>query len=187
MIALFERILVRAIEAICIALLLALTGAVIYSTTMRYLGWSPSWYDELASVMLAWLTYFGATYAVFMRHHMSFAGLVAALPRGPAVALALFSEILVLGYFALVAWYGNAVLAVAKWDSLLSLPWMTLDIVQSVIPISAVLMIVGTLLTMPRTLRDAASGIDHEHAEIEQAIAEAEKDAQALHLKEAGK
>ena len=87
MIALFERLLLRAIEAVCIALLLALTGAVIYSTTMRYLGASPSWYDELASVMLAWLTYFGATYAVFMRHHMSFSGLVTAMPRGLAVAM----------------------------------------------------------------------------------------------------
>jgi len=187
MIALFERLLVRAIETVCIVLLLALTVSVIYATTMRYLGASPSWYDEMASVMLAWLTYFGATYAVFMRHHMSFAGLVAALPRTLAVALAAFSEVLVITYFAVVAWYGNAILAVAKWDSLLSLPWMTLDIVQSVIPVTSVLMIIGTVMTMPRALRDAAAGVDHEHAEIEQAIAEAEKEAQALTAKEPSK
>ncbi len=184
MIALFERLLLRAIEAVCIALLLALTGAVIYSTTMRYLGASPSWYDELASVMLAWLTYFGATYAVFMRHHMSFSGLVTAMPRGLAVALTAFSELLVIAFFAIVAWYGYAVLAVAKWDSLLSLPWMTLDIVQSVIPITSGLMIIGTLLTLPRTLRDAAAGVDREHAEIEHVIAEAEEEAQAMHARE---
>lgn len=187
MIASFERVLLRGIETVCLALLLMLTAAVIYSTTARYFGASPSWYDEIASVLLAWLTYFGASYAVFMRQHMSFGGLVAMLPRKAAIGLTLFSELLVISYFAVVAYYGNAVLAVAKWDSLLSLRWMTLDIVQSIIPISAGLMIVGTVLTLPRALRDAAAGIDHEHAEIEQAIADAERENTAALRKENAK
>ena len=174
MLPFIEKALLRVVETIGLALLLALTFAVIYAATMRYFGASPSWYDELASVLLAWLTYFGATYAVFMRQHMGFGGLVTALPRGPAVALTLLSECLVLIFFGLVAWFGYHVLAVAAYDSLLSLPWLTLDIVQSVIPVTAILMIIGTLLTMPRALRDAAAGIDAEHAEIAHAIAEAE-------------
>lgn len=176
MLPFIEKALLRVVETIGLALLLALTFAVIYATTMRYFGASPSWYDELASVLLAWLTYFGATYAVFMRQHMGFGGLVTALPRGPAVALTLLSECLVLIFFGLVAWFGYHVLAVAAYDSLLSLPWLTLDIVQAVIPLTAVLMIIGTLLTLPRALRDAAAGIDAEHAEIAHAIAEAEAD-----------
>ena len=174
MFSLLEKALLRLVETIGLALLLALTFAVVYSTTMRYLGASPSWYDELASVLLAWLTYFGATYAVFMRQHMGFGGLVSALPARFAVPLALVSECLVLAFFGVVAWFGYHVLAVAAYDSLLSLPWLTLDIVQSVIPLTAVLMIIGTLLTMPRTLRDAATGVDPEHAEIAHAIAAAE-------------
>lgn len=181
MVAMFERLVLWIIETICLALLVALALSVVYATTMRYLGASLSWYDEVASVLLAWLTYFGATYALFLRQHMGFGGLVTALPKRAAVALSLVSEILVLGFFAVVAWYGHKVLAVAKWDSLLSIRWMTLDIVQSVIPITAVLMIVGTLLTMPRALRNAAAGIDADHAEIEHAIAEAEREkTQAL-------
>ena len=180
MIALIERILLRCIETICLALLLMLTAAVIYSTTMRYFGASPSWYDEIASVLLAWLTYFGAVYALFLRQHMSFGGFVAALPPSVAVGLSLVTELLIVGFFAVVAWYGNAVLAVAKWDSLLSLRWLTLDIVQSVIPISAVLMIIGTLLSLPRTLRYAAQGVDREHADIEQAIVDAEQENAAV-------
>ncbi|WP_323771775.1 TRAP transporter small permease [Antarctobacter sp.] len=183
MIALTEKLLLRLIETICLALLVVLAVSVVYSTTMRYLGASPSWYDEIASVLLAWLTYFGASYAVFTRSHMGFAGLVSALPRRFAVALSVFTELLVIGYFVLVAWYGNAVLRVAAYDSLLSLRWMTLDIVQSIIPISAVLMTLGTLLTMPRAIRDAADGVDREHAEIEHAIAEAEKEAEAFDRK----
>ncbi|GHA62812.1 hypothetical protein GCM10008927_30260 [Amylibacter ulvae] len=176
MIAKIEKGLLWFIETICLALLIALALSVVYATTMRYLGASPSWYDEIASVLLAWLTYFGATYALFLRQHMSFGGIVTALPKRAAVALAIFSEFLVIAFLAVVAWYGNAVLAVAKWDSLLSIRWMSLDIVQSVIPITAVLMIIGTFLTMPRALRNAAAGIDVDHAEIEQAIADAERD-----------
>jgi len=180
MISLFEKLLVRLLETICLLLLFTLTASVIYSTTMRYLGASPSWYDEVASVLLAWLSYFGATYAVFLRQHMGFAGLVSALPRNLAVVLALFAEGLVLAYFAVVGWYGNAILEVAAYDAMLSLPSISLDMVQSVIPITAVLMIIGTLLTMPRALRDAAEGVDREHAEIDQAIAEAEAGAAVM-------
>jgi TRAP-type transport system small permease protein len=176
MLAFIEKTLLRVVETIGLAILLSLTFAVIYSTTMRYFGASPSWYDELASVLLAWLTYFGATYAVFMRAHMGFGGLVTALPRPIAVALTLLSECLVLVFFGVIAWFGYQVLAVAAYDSLLSIRWLTLDIVQSVIPVTAVLMIVGTLLTMPRALRNAAAGIDTDHAEIAHAIAEAEAD-----------
>ncbi len=184
MIAFIEKALLRAIEGICIVLLVMLTVSVVYSTTMRYLGMSPSWYDEIASVLLAWLTYFGASYAVFLRQHMGFAGLVIALPRTLAVIVALFGELLVIAFFAIVGWYGYLVLPVAAYDALLSLPWLSLDIVQSIIPISSVLMIVGTLFTMPRALHRAAQGVDREHAEIDQAIAEAEAGNEAFSSRE---
>ncbi|TMV69772.1 hypothetical protein FGG78_30580, partial [Thioclava sp. BHET1] len=58
-------------------------------------------------------------------------------------------------------------------------PWLRLDIVQSVVPITSVLMILGTLLTLPQVLRDAAAGVDREHAEIDHAIADAEAEAAA--------
>jgi len=180
MINFLEKTLLRLVETISLALLLTLACAVVYSTTMRYLGASPSWYDEIASVLLAWLTYFGATYAMFLRQHMGFAGLVTALPTIPAVALAMFSEFLVIAYFAITGWFGFAVLRVAAYDALLSLPWLSLDIVQSIIPVTSALMIIATLLTMPRALREAAAGVDREHAEIEHAIAEAEAEAETL-------
>jgi TRAP-type C4-dicarboxylate transport system permease small subunit len=111
---------------------------------------------------------------------MSFAGVVIALPRNLAIGFTLLAEMLVLAYFAAVAWFGNAVLAAAKWDSLLSLPWISLDIIQSVIPVTAVLMMVGTLITMPRAIRDAAAGVNPDQLEIKHAIAEAEKDVAAI-------
>ena len=184
MIAFFEKALRRFVETISLALLVILALSVLYSTTMRYLGASPSWYDEIASVLLAWLTYFGATYAMLMRQHMGFAGLVTALPGKLAIALALFSELLVIAYFAITGWFGYLVLEVAAYDALLSLPWISLDYIQAVIPITAVLMILSSLLTMPQAIRDAAEGVDPEHTEIEEAIAEAEVEAQSYSFKE---
>jgi TRAP-type C4-dicarboxylate transport system permease small subunit len=46
------------LELIAAFLMVALTAIVIYSVLWRYVGGaSPRWYDEVASIMLVWLTY----------------------------------------------------------------------------------------------------------------------------------
>lgn len=167
------------VEIACLALLVALTGVVVYATTMRYLGASPSWYDEVAQVLLAWLSYFAAVYAMFRRQHMGFAGLVLAMPVPLRLVLVLLAEAAVLTFFGIAVWYGAAILEFAAYDTLISLPGVSLAVVQSVIPITGALMILASLTTLPDVLRDALSGIDKEHAEIEQAIADAEAEARA--------
>ena len=182
-----RRAVGRAVEAMCLLLLVALTCAVVYATTMRYLGASPSWYDEIAQVLLAWLTYFAAVYAMFQRQHMGFAGFVLSMPRPLRLVLLLLSEALILAFFGTAAWFGWAVLPIAAFDTLLSLPWVSMAVVQSVIPIASVLMILASLLTLPEVIRDAMSGVDREHAEIDQAIAEAEAEARAAGRGEAAR
>ena len=49
----FERLL----EAIMIVLMIALAAEVTIGVIYRTLGISLAWYDEIASVLLAWLTY----------------------------------------------------------------------------------------------------------------------------------
>ena len=55
----FERLL----ETIVVVLIVALTVLVICGFCFRYLGYALSWYDELASVGLVWLTYYGSALA----------------------------------------------------------------------------------------------------------------------------
>lgn len=174
-----RRALCLVVESFCLFLLIVLTCVVVYSTTMRYLGASPSWYDEIAQVLLAWLTYFAAVYAMFNRQHMGFAGLVLSMPRPLRLTLLLLSEALIVVFFGVAAWYGAQLLPFAAFDTLVSLPSVSMAVVQSVIPISAVLMILAALLTLPDVIRDAMSGVDREHAEIDNAIAAAEADARA--------
>lgn len=164
----------RVIEAICIALLITLASIVIYASTMRWLGASPSWYDEIAQVLLAWLTYFAAVYAALMREHMRFTGIVLAMPKLPRIVVFLLGEALVIAFFAVVGWYGWRLLEFLTFDSLLSLRWVPLSVVQAVIPATSAMIILATLINLPRGVSDMLGRVDLEHVAIAQAIAEAE-------------
>lgn len=177
------RAVARLVETMCLLLLVALTGAVVYATIFRYLGASPVWYDEMAQVLLAWLTYFAAVHAMFNRQHMGFAGLVLAMPRPARLVFVLAAEAAILVFFGVAVYYGATILPIAAYDSLLSLPWVSMAVIQSVIPITGVLMIFASLATLPRMLRDAMAGIDRDHAEIAEAIAAAEADIRASERK----
>jgi len=46
-------------------------------------------------------------------------------------------------------------LVVLEGDTLISLPWISTQVTQSVIPIGAVLFIIAELLNMPQIIREA--------------------------------
>jgi TRAP-type transport system small permease protein len=49
----------------------------------------------------------------------------------------------VIAFFALLAWVGVSIMPALVGDSLVSLPWLPMNVVQSVIPISSLLIILG--------------------------------------------
>ena len=55
-------------------------------------------------------------------------------------------------------------------DSLTSLPWVPVQLTQSVIPIGAVLFVICQLLSLPNYWSKTAQGISLEHAEIEEEV-----------------
>ena len=147
----FEHLL----EAIVIILMLALTIIVLVAVAYRKGGASLSWYDEIASVLLAWLTYYGAALAAIHREHIGFAGLIKAMKPAMRLPFIIFSEICILGFFALLAWVGVDVLIILEGDTLVSLPQVPTRLTQSVIPIGAVLFIIAEALGIPELLREA--------------------------------
>ena len=122
-----------------IALMVTLTAIVIFAVIWRKMGASFSWYDEIASVMLAWVTYSGAALAALRRGHIGFDGVLLALPLPWRMVAAAVAEIFVIGFFAIMAWTGMQVLRVLEGDTLVSLTWVPVTITQSVIPIGAAL------------------------------------------------
>jgi TRAP-type C4-dicarboxylate transport system permease small subunit len=149
--ALFERLL----ETITVFLIISLAVVVVLGVIYRWSGASLSWYDEIASVQLAWLTYYGASLAALKRAHIGVPGLIAVVPPLFRVPLVLLAEAVVIGFFLILAWYGYIVLVVLEGDTLISLPWISTQVTQSVIPIGAVLFIIAELLNMPQIMREA--------------------------------
>ncbi|HET7847515.1 MAG TPA: TRAP transporter small permease [Pseudolabrys sp.] len=147
----FERLL----EAIVVILVAALTLLVICGFCFRYIGHALSWYDEIASVGLVWLTYYGSALAALRGAHIGVPGFVNAMPPGARVAATLFAEAVFFIFFIMLAWTGFEVMAVLGNDSLISVEWIPQRVTSSAVPIGAVLVIVAEALRIPRLLKDA--------------------------------
>jgi TRAP-type C4-dicarboxylate transport system permease small subunit len=151
----FRRGYERVLEAVVIVLVIALAVEVTAGVAFRYAGHSLVWYDEVATILLAWVTYYGAALAALRRAHIGVPELVALLPPALRVPVALLAEAFVFAFFVLLAWVGYSVLEILAGDTLVSLPAVSVAYAQSVIPISAVLFIVAQALTLPVTLQEA--------------------------------
>ena len=151
----FRRGYERFLEWICIALMATLAAEVTAGVVFRYAGHSLVWYDEVATILLAWVTFYGAALAVLKHAHMGVPEIVRMLPAGPRVAVAVLAQSCTLAFFVLLAWVGYSILEVLAADQLVSLPEVSVAYANSVIPISAVLFIVGQLLVFPEVLREA--------------------------------
>jgi TRAP-type C4-dicarboxylate transport system permease small subunit len=165
----------RTLTAFVIFLLASLAVIVLMGVTYRKLGLAMVWYDEVASIALAWLTYYGAALAALKRAHIGFPGLVNAMPPAVRVPVVLLGEAVVIGFFAVLAWYGYSVLVILEGDAMVSLPWVSTRFTQSVIPIGAVLFIMAQLFSLPELLAQArgAGVVDSETQEMEKEIQKA--------------
>lgn len=143
------------LEAITIFLMVSLAVVVIVGVIYRTAGVALVWYDEVASVQLAWLTYYASALAALKRAHIGVPGLVAALGPSLRLPLVIIARTIVIGFFVLLAWLGYEVLVVLEGDTLISLPNVSTQITQSVIPIGAVLFIIAELVNLPLVLREA--------------------------------
>ena len=162
LLARLERWFEVLLEAIVMLLTSGLAIVVLMAVIYRKAGHSLVWYDEVASVMLAWLTYYGAALAALKRAHIGFPGLVESLPMHWRIAAIWFGEVVVIGFFGLMAWVGWEVLIVLEGDYLISLPEVPSMFTQSVIPIGGALFILAQLISLPRALDEARRGLHHE-------------------------
>ena len=151
----FRRGYERFLEWICIALMAALAVEVTAGVVFRYSGHSLVWYDEVATILLAWVTFYGSALAVLKHAHMSVPEIVKMLPAGPRVAVTVLAQLCTLAFFVLLAWVGYTILEILASDQLVSLPQVSVAYANSVIPIGAVLFVVGQLLVFPDVLREA--------------------------------
>ena len=174
----FKRGLEVVLEAIGMALMISLAVIVLWAIVYRQIGITMAWYDEVASVLLAYLTYYGAALAALKRAHLGFPGLFNAMPQRTRKVLFVVAEILVFGFFAVLGWYGYVVLDVMYGEALVTVRWASLAMVHSIIPIGAILFLLAEALSLPDAWRRVIQGTDVEAEEIDRAIREASENAE---------
>jgi TRAP-type C4-dicarboxylate transport system permease small subunit len=170
MLASISRRLEVVLEWVVIILMIALTLVVIVAVLFRIAGDSLSWYDEIAAIQLSWITYYGAALAALKRRHIGFDSVLLAIPMPLRMLCVAAAEVVVLGFFVLLAYTGWQVLQVLQGERLVSLTWVPVQVTQSVIPIGGALFVICELLSLPEYWRMTAAGRSLEHAEIEEEV-----------------
>ena len=144
-------------EAVVIVLMVALAIVVTLGIVYRTAGAALVWYDELASIGLAWLTYYGAALGALKRAHIGVPEVMRMIAPNLRAVLFVVAEALVFGFFILAAWIGFEVVEILAGSTLVSLPWVSEQVAQSVIPIGAILYVIGQALSVPDAWRKTMS------------------------------
>lgn len=159
-----RRLIETLLAGMCAVLLAALAVLMAVAVTTRKLGSPFGWYDEVASVLLAWLTWYGAALAALRNAHIGFPHLVErCTPRVAAWVVVLRTFVLCV-FFAVVARYGLEVVLRLRGDTLVSLPWVPVALVQSVIPVGAMLYVLAELVMLPDRLAEVARRAQAPHS-----------------------
>ena len=143
----------KVLELVVILLVVALALEVTIGVVFRSLGRSLSWYDEIASVMLAWLTFYGSALASVRRAHISCPELVDQASAPVRRGLNILVQVLVIAFFGVLGWVGASILPILAGDALVSVPEVPMSVVQSVIPISCALIIAAEAMHLVALLR----------------------------------
>ena len=76
----FKKSYDKTLEFILFVMMIALATVVILGVSFRWAGHALTWYDEVASMQLAWLTYYGSAYAALKGGHISVPSILKSFP-----------------------------------------------------------------------------------------------------------
>ena len=138
--------LVTLIEWWAVCLLVAMTAIVCFGVFFRYvLNSSLVWYDEFASYLLVWLTFYGCVVVDYQRRHIGFDLFVNKMAPGVRRAVDIVGELAVLGFQFVLFYYGWILTEKMGDESAISLPWFKVTWITSVLPITGGLMLLISL------------------------------------------
>jgi TRAP-type transport system small permease protein len=142
---LFRR-LIDLIEWWSVLLLVLMVGIVCLGVFFRYvLNESLVWYDEFASYLLVWLTFYGAVVASYRRRHIAFDVVVSKLRPETRRIMDFIGELFCLGFQIVLFYYGWILTDKIGDESAISLPWVKMRWIYSVLPITGGLMLLISL------------------------------------------
>ena len=149
---LFQR-LIDLVERWTVFLLILMVLVVSLGIFFRYvMNASLSWYDEFASYLLVWLTFYGAVVASYRRRHIGFEIVVDRLLPNTKRIVELAAESCVLGFQIVLFYYGWLLLQRMGDETSVSLVWVKMAWVYSVLPITGALMLAVSAVRLIRIL-----------------------------------
>lgn len=123
------------LQYVMFVMMIALSVTVVVGVVYRWSGNALVWYDEVASVQLAWLTYYGSAYAALKGAHIGVPNILKSFPIPIRKVFFVVSKIVIYSFFALMTYYGLIVMKLIHGETLTTLEWVPQSLVQSVIPI----------------------------------------------------
>jgi len=149
-----ERFFRRFIDLVewCAVLLLALMVILVsLGVFFRYvLNSALAWYDEFASYLLVWLTFYGAVVVSYRHRHIGFEVVLDRLMPNTRKIMEVVAEFFVLGFQVVLFYYGWLLTRKMGDETAVSLVWVKMGWVYSVLPVSGGLML---LISAQRLIR----------------------------------
>lgn len=141
----FDR-LINVLDWWSMFLLVLMVVVVFMGVFFRYvLGASLAWYDEFASYLLVWLTFYGAVAASYRGRHIGFDLVVNRFMPNTRRMADVIAELFVLGFQIVLFYYGWTLTQKMGNETAVSLPWIKMAWVYSVLPIAGGLMLLISL------------------------------------------
>ncbi|HET7875001.1 MAG TPA: TRAP transporter small permease [Methylomirabilota bacterium] len=135
------------VEWWAVALLVAMVLLVTVGVFFRYVvNASLSWYDEFASYLLVWLSFYGAVVATYRNRHIYFDAFLDRMAERTRRVFAIISELFSMIFQAILLVYGMVLLQAVAQETSASIQSVRMGWVYSVLPISGGLMLLVTLV-----------------------------------------
>ena len=143
------RRFVHLVEWWAVILLILMVTVVSLGVFFRYVLESALvWYDEFASYLLVWLTFYGAVVASYRQRHIGFEVVVGRFERGTRKIVDIVGECFVLGFQFVLFYYGWQLTEKMGDETAVSLVWVKMSWVYSVLPITGGLMFLISLVRL---------------------------------------
>lgn len=147
----FFRRVIDLVEWWAVCLLVLMVVVVSLGVFFRYvLNAALVWYDEFASYLLVWLTFYGSVVAYYWRRHIGFDLVVNGLLPTTRRIVDLIGEGCILGFQVVLFYFGWFLTRKMGDETAVSLEWVKMGWVYSVLPITGGLMLVISLLRLIR-------------------------------------
>jgi TRAP-type C4-dicarboxylate transport system permease small subunit len=142
----FFRRVIDLVEWWAMFLLVLMVVLVCLGVFFRYvLDASLAWYDEFASYVLVWLTFYGAVAASYHQRHIRFETVMDRLMPRTRKRFEIVAELFVLAFQVVLFYYGWLLTRKMGDETAVSLVWVKMGWVYSVLPIAGGLMLLISL------------------------------------------